>query len=303
MTVLEEQIIKEFLDYSPVNLLPVGMIDGERIFSNEKIESLAKAWMKEAVPTKKISGAIEKAIDNRILYIGYANKRLSSFLIKQITNWTKHKLNVNTTHTLGWYSKESQKIAVVIDDSIGLTGKALRNIPSDVSHELIHYSAGRDIIKFYRTYHDKTLLPFYRHLLNFFDPKTSFEDPDISEVIKKLLIVSEKPGRPNVKVKDVFKVWFEFFSKYKDKKNAEERTLRLISVYMIYIMGESYPRKYNDAERVQSLILSAYQELKSSNDIMTNAGQEIFFPSEVICVLEQYNPSSKTVRFINSMRF
>lgn len=290
--------IKEFLDLSPVGLRTWGSIEGQSIHSNEQICNHVKDWIYKSSITKNISGKISELIDNKRILIGYEDKSKFKFLIKIWRAWRNQPASKGY---LGYFSKMDNKIGIILDENVGLIGKAIREIPPILVHELVHmcfFNNHRNIFSYSMK---KYFLPFYLKFLE----ELSVENLDpliISKYIYKLSLTTEshKSAYTPFGVREVMEIWRNLFE---DLNVSKDNSIKLSKMVMIPFLHQM--RIYNNDKifiEVLKKMDNSYSRIGLKNVLsITIPVQEVVFPSEIVCIINQFNLDPNISRFIEQL--
>jgi len=211
---------------------------------------------------------------------------------------------VTLTRTTGWYSRPDDNIVIILSHkNVSMLGKALNEMPSILTHELVHMCAYKETNSFYRLF-QKDLKTFYGTLVSL---HLNTNVKSISRPLDKLIYnmvfkFESSPNRDNEKI--IFNIWGDFFNNigYSNPSEIREEVLKITSPYI----GESMSldKRYEKYSRnVKRHLYDAYDSLGFNVRRTIYAYQEVLFPSEVIAITNQFKPKGDTVRLIESIRF
>jgi hypothetical protein len=286
-----------FSDIGPKKLESIGEIDGVTIYSNQGLRDATKDWLSKSKITKKISDKLNEGIENKWILIGYKKSRMSSFLLYRLSQWTKHNLGLEKGYILGWFSKSAKKIVVLMDDNINLSGRPINEIPPTLLHECIHMGSCVNNKLFLKLFLND-LTNFYRIFLDRLDDEfKKVSDNDIKDAIKNISNISD--GGNVYYATDIIRFWKKMIND-NDLKNKDVLLMKIISPYHAYF-SKTLPSKFSTYAKIsQNCLYIAYSKFGKTRPTEV-AGQEVYIPSEVICILNQFEPNPKARKLIESI--
>jgi len=292
--------LNEVFEFLPKNLVNIGSFHGEQIYSNDKIINISLDWMRRSKITSPIAEKIKEGISKGAILIGYANNNKLAFIFRRIGGAIKPK----STSILGKYSSQEQKLAILLDENVDMLGRAVREIPTTVTHELIHMASNYNTKLYLSTTLRPLLLPFYKRFFNKVASKTSnIPDNILSKAIIDLSMYSENLSSPP-DMGYVFSIWANYFENIYPEEKSKNIFNNLSTIFLM-IHGSNLNSTQKDVARtVFKKYCETYKDIGYSNVCSwTTPGQELVYTSEVIGVTNQWKLSSNVARLINSIRF
>ena len=290
----------EAFDLLPLKLEHWDTIQGIPIYTNEKITKHIIDLCSKSKATKNIIKIISRGLSRKKILVGYTDKRKTLFIIKR---W-RDILNKPKFIPTGMYNQSQQKILVVLDQTVDLFGKSLYFIPSTITHELIHMSANQNPNKFVSTLMDSFFLNFYESFFEGLDIRLShLNSMDIKKTIYKIFNYTEtqnfynKPSILNLHV-----MWSDLFKKVISDKEATKLSTEIFFPYFLNIVGDLNLKHISRSEEISYQLKESYKSLNYRIGSGT-VGQEIIYPSEIICNSNDLDPISSVVNLIKSIKF
>jgi len=315
--------VMEFADFLPRNLEPYAPISlyhlnteiDDYIYSNEKIVNEVLTWSKHSKQTRPIYKTIEKGLLNKRIVVGFIkNRGMLPHLVKSIKEWwNRDKIREgwrmkgygsigDLEGIFGMYSYDDKRLFVILDDNVSFLGKALRDLPPILIHELCHFASHNDNRGFIRGNMDSILYPFYNYIVFQVEPKSkNLNSMELQNTIKTLSENFELMRNYSTSTESqAFAIWTNFFKKCSN--DPEHMALYMLSPYIRFFLNALKPEYHKIASRMSSLFYSAYDDIKTPyvREISV-VGQEAIFPSEVVCIANQVQIRSQDIRLINSI--
>lgn len=285
--------LNEFVKFYPMGLssyLTIPELD-LNVYSNTKITNTFINWVEKDSILKPVRNVVIDGINQRKIVIGYESKNKIKRLYKILRNSFYNK---NQT-VLGWYSGNSNKIALILDDNVNIIGNVIKEITPVLSHELAHYACKNNYKGFIKGTYSKYMEPFYKVFINdITDGKVNPSDKEIKKLVTNLIKKNEASG--DVFVNNNIKTcWKEIFTNY------PEYYLPTISSYMY--MREYIPFNNNVRKSIRSL-MKAYETIGIKNVLnFTLPGQEIAYPSEILSVVSTFGTIPEIGKIVNQIKF
>jgi len=294
-------MLTEIMDLAPINLKPIGDIDGMSIYSNDKIQTHIKDWLTHSPTTKKVHKKLIEGIESKIILIGYENPSKSNFIK---TRWRDFREKDLAKGYLGYTSVAESKIAIVFDENINMLGNAVKDIPHTVVHECLHLVALTMWKPYLMASMNKFLIPFFTSVFEQLDPKINkIPNRKLSEAIINVSRITDHNFHNRPDVNAVFGAWVNYL-KLAPGVNASDIIVKAFAPYYKYGLKTLKPEFNKVAKEMVIVYNNAYKSIKVKDAIkQTLPCQEIFFPSEVVCIANQYKPSSTAVKLLNGLRF
>lgn len=297
------EIVQEFGELAPINLKEIGKISGQPIYSNKRSQQFIKDWLQRSPNTKKISAKIIEGMDSGRILMGYENTNKIHFLK---TRWRDFRHDDSKKKGyLGYIDANDHKIAIVFDENVDLLGSAIRYIPHTITHELIHLTA-LDLWKpFITSTMKKWLIPFFTQIFNSLNMETkTIPERKLMESIIDVSRITDHNfhGRPDTQM--VYQAWSKYLRNGIDGEDTADVLMQAFAPYYKYGMGNL---KADKEHLVKSMILkfiTAYNKIGTKKILShTVPCQEMIYPSEIICMSNQFDPAPEVVKLINALRF
>lgn len=294
--------LAEFMDFVPVGLKPIGNIDGVNINSNDRIQNFVRNWVQSSNISKRVSSKIIEGIASGKILVGYEDKGKLN-LIKN--RWRDFIGKESGKDYLGYMSANEHKIGIILDENVNILGKAIRDIPSTIVHEMIHLVA-LDLWKVFLTatmY--KFLIPFYRIVFDKINKDlNNVSDRALSETIIDVSRISDHNFLNKPDLNRVYASWESLFRQVQPSEEASKSALILLSAYYFYVMKNLNTKYRAYPKKVVLGMAAAYSKIGLKNVLsFTIPCQEAVYPSEIVCVSNQFGPYPSVVKLINSLRF
>lgn len=293
--------IQELADLAPIGMNIVGEIEGIKIYANEKIRDTVKDWISYSPSTKNIKDTISEGIDSGKILVGYTTKSFISHLFRRVAKWTTHIFDEGIV--LGWYSPKVNRIVILLDMNVNILGHQLRSIPPILSHELCHMAAGDNISLYHSSTVNKYLIPFYIEIIRGITKDNNITgDNRLSKTLYQLMKSSEE-RTSNSNVEDSLKIWKDYFTSLTGSNDkGSEFGMAMMLPYLRFVTRTLSSRYYNESYEVMKYYYNGYRKLNVRKpERVTLACQEARYPSEVICITNQFNVDSTVARLINNI--
>ncbi len=281
----------------PVNLEPVLYTDGIMIYSSETLKSKFVEAIKAFPSTEDIAPYIEKLIKDEKIIPCFMNKGVLKFLSYKFFTPKEEK------GILGFYHLGQKKVFILVENNITFYGKGNdKAITLTLLHECMHLLADLKPSTYWKMF-ESELKAYYQALItNLFNLKSK---ADVSKLTKLLVLLEgakmQKTGPLIKKYKQIVK------DITTDTKLEEHEYDRVFSTYF-----EMIDLGFKDAQRliyriyakdrdVINVIISLYKSYKIAFGVVNNITtpfQELFAPSEVLCVMSELKPSYSKIRKI-----
>lgn len=308
------ETLNELFELSPVNLSFYGSTEGIEIFSNEKILNTVKTYIYHSPSIKAIYNKVVEGMDNKRILIGYVDKSKLNFVRRRALSkiniryepvWKNLGPSFYPGITYGWFSGKDNNISIILDNNVDVFGKSLRNIPSILIHEMFHmqafnnpelmFSKNKDVfVKFYRT--------FLKNIDSRFNMIIS---EDIENFIKNLI---KNESNENTSVRLCIDAWSNLLSKCIPGEDSKHMGFLICLPYLFLYTDRSnnlsiehYTESKKYVRQIITIFHKAYESLGVNSSSYTTPCQEALFPSEILSIIQQVNPTPKTISSINSM--
>ncbi len=167
---------------------------------------------------------------------------------------------------------------------------------------MVHFACFNNENLFFQK-NKKYIVSFYKYIIqNIINSDLSKYDKKLEECIYTLITLFErKVVQPNiVSVQSIWKN--NYFMKLEISEEKANYYSKLLCLpYIRYHMDFKIFEK--ESKDLVFLYYKSYKKLGISAYNITLVGQEIIFPSEIICILNQFNINSDMVELINSIDF
>lgn len=275
----------------PTGLTFAARIEGLQLYSSEKLkESFLRSFLKSG-RGKPIYSNIEKMISNNLI--------IPCYLSKNLFRLVKHKImGAEQKSILGFYYIRERKVYVLIDNSISLFGTASNDkLVSTTMHECMHLCAGRYRIKFLALY-KPILHTFYQNVF-----KGIFKAKEPINPTKIITFMSKFENSPP---RDINKSLGQY-SRILEDEIADKTTLSkqefrktlvdyFVSLKISMINFAYFMKVYGKFLHIYRPLYSAYEQTFGKRNTYTTVFQELYVPSEVICVLSEMIPTSSIIK-------
>lgn len=311
--------INEFR-FSPIGLVPYTKMDSFEIapfeiYSSENIENKFKSQIEESTVLKPIKETVYRGINNKKIIIGYVNPSKFQFLYTKI----KHTFGIKKEWALGFYDHFDDTIYIVLDDNIGVLGNSRFDISNVVAHEICHMAARHTTTtRFLQPAISEYYLPFYSNFISTVaseDGTKLFTRDKVNNILKnnvntllelfkdmtEKFDVNKDMHYNHMKIKSAKVLWASFFRKLFNElplDSVMNLTEHVTSVYDKNFLGN--PSRLN-VSMVGSAIIKSYEKIGFKN-VTTLPGQEVIYPSEIVCITNQNGLHSNIVSSINKLK-
>lgn len=300
-----EIYLDEAFELLPKNLEKIGSSVGKPIYSNQKMAEKVFKWVERSNSTKQMSQKIRDGIYSKRIMIGYTDKGFFRFLAKKAGSWVMKNLTGSTVgSTVGWYSRTDGNIVISLSHRIvRITGRSIISIPSIITHELTHMAAFENNRMFFNEF-KRDLVKYYSTIIeDQFNINLSNQLNEVEKLVARLLFDFET--RMGIDDKVALNIWAQFFESIGYTNDDEIRSNVLIMTSpFLKTMGGRLKREYQlSAENVRNSLYRGYDSLGMNVRRVTEAYQELFYPSEIICILNQFKPTPGLVNVVNRLNF
>ena len=281
----------------PVNLEPVLYTDGILVYSSKSLINKFKEVIKTLPSTKDISPYIDKLIDEERIVPCYMNKGLLKFLTYKIFS-RKEEQGI-----MGFYHLIQKKVFILIENNVTAWGHGNdKSITLTLLHECMHLLADTKPDTFWELFSSE-LKSYYQNFL-----KDYFQLKELPETKKLVKLLTSFEGDSNKKVTAHFNEYKKIINKICNNTTLkdEEYQQKFEAYFEVLDLGMNdtsslISKIYSRDKRILNVIIALYRAYKStfkvSNNI-TTPFQEMFAPSEVLCVLSELKPSYSKIRKI-----
>ncbi len=275
----------------PVNSRVLAVIDKKfPLYTSDWLQNAYIKALSKYPALKPHIDLLTKLVKNKVLNPCWQSKGVISVLKRSILEPRREKIIV------GFYIPKLKKIFIVIDNNTNWFLHYSNTLLIETTlHEFAHKFSVEKIASFWATYKED-LAKFYSYFF-----KSLFviaEDKNIDEIslmyVKTLLIIMEQK---KTKVK-TFSQLFSRMSKYlnliskyselspEDSKKKAEGLYKTIQGLMTAKTNEQLIQRWKDNVSTIRHLYTAYSKMELQ-DVSSICFQELFYPSEIICILSQ----------------
>lgn len=273
----------------PIGTVQIANVAGWPLYSSDRLKkSYAKAMEKQS-KTKAIGKHIAKMVEKKQINPCWLNRSVLGLL--------KHKFatDINKKAIAAFYYPPSHKIFILIDNSLSfLTYTSNIYLANVTLHESMHMAANKMKMGFLS--HFRTELTLYYSAL--FSSIFQIEGEDISKEAQKIytFLFKESELKRGINLTPFLKKYYqtldESFRKYKQSQDIDQFDKQLrdyITFLTIYLKGDTSPllSAIPHYRPVFRSMYSAYERGLGAKGIQTLCIQELFVPSEVICIYSE----------------
>ena len=269
----------------PINTVEIGDLDGFKLYTSESLIKKYIGAMKEYHRTSDIGNEIEKMVMEYKINPCWMNNNIFKLLVHKAVG------GVNKM-TMGFFTPEHKKIFLLIDNNVSFGFASDSRLAQLTLHEGMHFAATTMKIE-YASYFKKELDLFYteyfRKLFNIDNKENiskeahnvwmfAFEKSelnytnDVSEFLKN----NEKCIRDN-------------FEKFKTP-HFNDIVKDYSSLIYLYFKGglDILIPNMNRYVYIIRPLYEAYSKVFKTNSVNSFCIQELFYPSEVICIASEF---------------
>jgi hypothetical protein len=294
--------IEENWMFLPFSLTYVDTIANQKLYSSKKLQEQTIELFSQQKIFSPVIDKINNLIDRQIIVPCIATKSLIVLLKNRI--FSKNKTNLIDQLTVGYYSSSKNKVFVIIDGkSVSTFNNLVTSSVSKITmHELQHYCAYNLQTKFL-SLNKQSLINFYTEFF-----KTIFGTilpvKDISKIIEYIFTNYELSNLVNINFLNKYASILDtilrthIYSNYE----REHKIVDIMSVLKVYLQdGSSFinllKQKDENSITIYTKLIDSYDKINVSHP-STIAIQELVYPSEVIAIESEYNPSSNHYKSI-----
>lgn len=317
---IDKYKINEFR-FSPVGLVPYTKFTGFdlppfEIFSSKLIETNVINQVEKSDILKPVKNTVLEGIKNKRIIIGYINHNKFNFLFTKVKQW----FGLQKEWALGFYDAISDDIYIILDDNIGILGNSKFDLSTVIAHELCHMAAKNYKKTNYLNNAIKTYyIPFYSNFMFYLltkDGMNLLDNDKCKDILKsknnidnliKLSTQLTIQIEANIKYTDLKQrinkskeIWTEYINNTFNELPTKE--INDIIEHIIDIYKENFLREktYSDIRMLNAAVYYAYNKV-GLKTVTTLAGQEVLYPSEIVCITNQNGLHSSIVNSINKI--
>ena len=300
--------LNEFLDLSPIGLDSYIIVDNEHFYSSKKIEGTVTTWLSSSNISKPILGKIKEGLNNKYIVVGYEDTGKVKFIFNRILGGFREVTHMSSTDSgivLGAFYKKERKLIIVLDKNVDLFGRIIKEIPPIINHEIIHMCANYNLNQFLRTTLNNYILPYMKYVCENISKKTK-DIPD-KELIKTIVYLSKyfDAGNPfsNPTIHTAANIWENYFKL--TNESPDKINIMVKAILMPYMNGFLDVKSDKElGQRVSKIMYNAYHHIGADARITrTLVGQEVLYPSEIVCIGNQFKLEPSIYKLINNTKF
>jgi len=301
---VELSIKTEVADLYPISLELYGIIEDSPIYSNKHIEDKVIEWIHKSDITRPISNKLQELIEDKTIIIGHGQPGMFSFFYKKFKNWIHRTfLDKDPSIVLGYYSSINKRIVILLDDNVDIFGNNIRYIPPKLVHELMHYIADSDIREFLKTTLNTTLVPYYTHLVkNITNNEVIPKRVDMQKHLMELSLDNEGVFVNSSTINSTANQWLKLYNKY-TSKNKGVVHVKNMSLPYLGLITQTIRGNDKDVHKYAGCYHKAYEEIGIKSTNSTVPGQEFKFPSEVVCICNEFKLHPNIITLVNKFVF
>jgi len=283
---------------APLFLKEVDEVNGIPLYSSEKLQNKLKIAISSFSVLNPVRNKISELIDEGRIVPCYANKNLFRL-------YRYKKAADEERSTIAFYSAEHNKIFLPLDErniryfwvDDSLFGEVLL-------HEMQHYCSRNLKQPFYNIFKgvmNDFYREFYRSHLNI-----RMNDTELSLISSTLFSLNDYSKEFDTKSLVKFAhVLNKILKNYiKDDKKREDTIVKMLSVVKVYLLNLNYfisqLTSFNtEARKIYNSLRDAYYYSLNIKNIDSLFIQELYFPSEIICIQAQYATDARHYKVIN----
>lgn len=289
------------------------------MYSHPNIEKIVLKNIEDNNSIKELKSVIQKGLDFRSIIVGYTDPGKFRFILNRLKNtlYTKYV-------TLGTYNNMDNTIYIILDNNINLFGRDIVDININLIHELCHMAAHQNRkTRFIKNTMDRFLLPYFKSILeivlsdrlklipNFKQWMNNNIDKELRQLITNLVLNNEvKPKTTTRFINQSHNFYINFFNKVlQDLELSKEYIEDLSYLFVMRFINHMVPT--NDSNMYTNKLISdkemgdhlyeAYNKIGIS-ELMTNPGQELIAPSEIVAIASQNGPNRQIISMIKKIQ-
>jgi len=273
----------------PINLYPVGDLFGITLYSSNDLKEKFKEVFKDIKRANKIEKYISKLVDNGIIVPCFSTKSIGAIILKKIIKKLFYK---GSPKLLAFFEGNENKIFILIDNTSNFFGVSTNEqIVEYTIHELIHMMADELGAKEFLSHFGRYLYTFYENLFYHdfnLDEKKNYKNT-IKEIVNLMVENESLLWKTDVFNKNIDAL--RKLKKYsKDDPETFERKILRYQHFSFQTLHNTDPRVFGKLfEHYFNIIENSYEKIIKKN-IQSKVSffyQELFVPSEVICVFSE----------------
>lgn len=274
--------------------------DYEEMHTSEKLKKVFKKIIFNQPLFKSVQKSIQKLIDNDLIIPVLASKSILGMIKRRIFAPPER------THTLGYYSSNRKKIFIILENNTSFIFFSKdEEIALVVMHELQHFCY--DVFpKEFLNVHKESLVKFYQTFISL-TFQVHLTDEDAFDLVKWVSSNVAGAGIKNLAVLVRYALYLEkLFLKYvKKDDNAIKRISPFLSVLKLYLsdLTSFVKALQNGNKNVVTVFINLNKSYESLGikKVESLCIQELWAPSEIICIESQYNTSQKHFKLLSKL--
>lgn len=289
---MKSQNLNEFLSI-PTGLELIADIDDLQLYSSDSLKEKFIKELSENKISKNSSDLLSKLVYGEKLFPCWTQK---SFLGNLFFKVFAHE------NILGLYVPSFNKIFIVMNANINSFGFSDNDMLAKVSiHECCHMSAANSKSNFLKLWEDELTTyytSFFKILFQIVDPELLKKLPAIAKAFYTDIYNSFEHSTNFQNSSGKAKLWSKIFSKYSpelisnSKRSAEELN-SIVDILNLFARAffeniNYLIQNYQKFKVIWIPLFLSYKSLKIPTIPQTMPCQELFYPSEVICVLSSH---------------
>jgi len=288
----------------PINAVHVSTIDGQKLYSSDKLKDNFVKAMAKSKKLKSINSTVAKYVENGTINVCWMTNNPAKFI------FTKIFLG-GVGSILGFYNPDDHKMYLMIDSNTNIFGFASnKNLSELVLHESMHMAARSMKTSFIKLFENE-LTAYYAALFKeiFQIEKKQNIDKEAKEIYEWLfkmrmalkgMTLGPYINKYHELLGNKFKHLTQNPEQFEDTKNLY---LALLSIY--FKSPKAYVQIYYKYPQIIKPLYNSYNAIEKmpAKAVRFLAVQEMFTPSEVIAIYSEYTKSlSKIYQAFNKIK-
>ena len=299
---IHQIILNETLTLLPRGDLKIAFNDfDEDLHTSEKLKKVFKKIIANQPLLKFAEKDIQNLIDRDLIVPVLASKSFMSMIGRKIF------APLERTSTLGYYSSTVKKIFIMLENNTSFIFFSKdEQIASVLLHELQHFTANVFPSDFLNI-HKESLTIFYQKFISLIF-QIDLSNQDSFDFVKWIFFNFEHPRKKSITNLVQYAMYLEkLFLKYVKKDDiAIKRISPFLSVLKLYLSDiTSFIKALERGDKnVVIVFVNLHKSYKSLGIKKVNSLciQELWSPSEVICIESQYETSPKHFKLLSKLK-
>lgn len=284
------------------------------LYSSDEIYNAMTNIFNDSHILKPVIKKVNALLGTNKIIVGYINPNYFNFLYKKL----KSIMGIKNSLVLGFYDNITDTIFLVLDDSINLFGRDTKGLDIILAHELCHMASYQFKYTNIHNLFRNDIFKFYYNIIvemwNLYFKDSNFPQErdvkvELNNVIDKLFLRNDcSKFSMDVKINNTFVIWKDFFTKlYPSKEDEFIPSMMAQSLMIVYLENYSGDMfitsniKYNK-NKIEKMFYNSYKNVFGLNNLVTEPGQEIIYPSEIIAITNQFGLNHKAITAINKIK-